>query len=238
MVTLLEETPPLDQPMRYGNRAFQSWIDKIKSEKDSLAQTVFGPELEKYKPAWEEIFVYWMDSFGDRTRLDYGTGHELNFLVVLLILVATGWIREQEFEGVANCVVRAYLSLMRTIQTTYFLEPAGSHGVWGLDDYQFLPFILGAAQLKGHTEYTPDSIHSEATLNQEHKEYLYFGCVYFIRQVKKGVPFGESSPMLNDISGVPTWAKVCQGLQKMYLAEVLGKLPVIKHLRFGSVLRF
>jgi serine/threonine-protein phosphatase 2A activator len=37
---------------------------------------------------------------------------------------------------------------------------------------------------------------------------MYFGCIDFIKSVKKGVAFGESSPMLNDISGVPNWDKV------------------------------
>lgn len=54
--------------------------------------------------------------------------------------------------------------------------------------------------------------------------------------MKKGVPFGESSPLLNDISAVPTWNKVTTGLQKMFMAEVMGKLPVMKHLRFGSII--
>lgn len=67
---------------------------------------------------------------------------------------------------------------------------------------------------------------------------MYFGCIKFIKQVKKGVPFGESSPMLNDISAVQSWEKVTTGMMKMFQAEVIGKLPVIKHLKFGSLLQF
>lgn len=83
----------------------------------------------------------------------------------------------------------------------------------------------------------PDSIHDESAM-REHEDFMYFASIKFIKDVKKGVPFGESSPMLNDISAVPSWDKVSTGMVKMFMAEVIGKHPVIKHLKFGSLLVF
>lgn len=98
--------------------------------------------------------------------------------------------------------------------------------------------MFGASQLVDNIDgYDPNSIHDEKALADK-DNYMYFGCIVFIKDVKKGVPFYESSPMLNDISGVPSWDKVAQGMLKMFNAEVMGKHPVIKHLKSGSILNF
>ncbi len=106
--------------------------------------------------------------------------------------------------------------------TTYTLEPAGSHGVWGLDDHSFLPYIFGSAQLspaisdiehipaEGSLVDTPDpaDVVKPAVVDRERKRNMYFSAVGFIYDVKKG-PFWEHSPILYDISGVKKgWAKI------------------------------
>lgn len=127
--------------------------------------------------------MYLVEGFGNATRIDYGSGHEMAFVMFLYCLFkikfltlddrrAVGllvfdrypYIFVQHRKYLTNPVNKArveilqcqghyryrYMKLMRKLQTTYRMEPAGSHGVWSLDDYQFVPFIWGSSQLIGN----------------------------------------------------------------------------------------
>ena len=134
----MEECPPIDQPMRFGNKAFRNWLDKVISNVDTELTIIAAggnPNFKNFERAIPEIREYLIESFGSYERLDYGTGHELNFFIFLYCMCKIGIYSVNDFKPLINVVFQRYLILMRRIQTFYFLEPAGSHGVWGLDDY-------------------------------------------------------------------------------------------------------
>ncbi|KAL7423270.1 Serine/threonine-protein phosphatase 2A activator 2 [Cryptotrichosporon argae] len=229
---LADTIPPVENASsRFGNPAFRTFYDALAAAAPSWHAAIPGMPAA----AVGEVAVYFCDSWGNRQRVDYGSGMELNFVLWLLCLRKLGLLTPADDAHLVLAVFNQYILVMRHLQSTYWLEPAGSHGVWGLDDYQFLPFLWGAGQLKHHKHLRPKSIHSAEILAHYAPSYLYLSSVAFINSIKT-VSLRWHSPMLDDISAVKTWAKVNEGMGKMYRAEVLGKLPVMQHLMFGSLL--
>ena len=172
--------------------------------------------------------------------MDYGTGHETSFALFLFCLTLVRFLQPEpkEERDVVLSVFLRYLKLCWKLQDVYRLEPAGSHGVWGLDDYCFLPYIFGSGQLRGnlsHNYVRGSSLTLFFMITKDQTEIavsaavhpplpptnLYFMAIMRILDVKTG-PFYEHSSQLHSIAvGVPNWGKVNSGLFKMYLVRFL-----------------
>ena len=285
MLAWVDEIPPsTTENIRFGNPAFRLWHARLVERSEGILRAILetrdckdddvvtveeaahrGLQATKEKTednqetpkdaSIAQVSCYLHDSFGHATRLDYGTGHESSFLVLLLILSKVKCLGKEEAPSIATLrattlsIFTQYLKLTRRLQTDYRLEPAGSHGVWGLDDYHCLPFYFGACQLHAAASASPTSslrletdlltnptcVSDESILKDYGDRYLYLSCIRYIRELKRGVPFFESSPMLFDISQtLPSWDRVARGMLRLYQGEVLSKRVVVQHFVFSK----
>lgn len=235
----LKQHPPDDNNgSRFGNPQFRTFLSSVSARSKALHRKLLSQlPTNVLDGAADELLTYFDNAWGSSTRIDYGSGHELNYLVYLLCLNRLSLLPPFTFPQVALIIFPRYLSIMRDIQATYYLEPAGSHGVWGLDDYHFLPFLIGAAQLHSHPFIRPLAIHNTATLDAYSEDYLYLDMVRHVNSTKTVKGLRWHSPMLDDISGVKEgWGKIYQGMRRMFLHEVIGKLVVMQHFLFGGLI--
>ncbi|GAA5934681.1 hypothetical protein JCM3775_002027 [Rhodotorula graminis] len=235
----IAQVPLQTSPQRFGNKAFRDWLAAVEQAEPELQRALLAvaPDLsDSLKAAvTPELHFHLLSSFGSPQRLDYGTGHELSFVAYLVCLVRARVFSERDECALVLRVFHEYIETVREVQRVFRLEPAGSKGVWGLDDHQHLVYLFGAAQLVGHPTLGPSSILSPSTLATHAPTSLFLSSIQHIHTLKRG-PFAEHSPLLDQIATtVPSFAKVAKGLWDMYRAEVLAKVPVVQHCRFGDV---
>jgi serine/threonine-protein phosphatase 2A activator len=226
ILTLIDELCSLTKKVpavahaRFGNPAFREWHSKAAEKITAFFQSDNQKNLAEYMA----------DSLGNPTRIDYGTGHELCFAIFLLLLLQKHRLLKDWAE--VNAVFNAYFSLIRDLIVAYKLEPAGSHGVWGLDDYQFLPFLLGAFQMQQQSSGVKPF---EVLFHREmgSSSFTFLQAIAFVNKYKTGGAFSDHSPTLYSIlTSCSEWNQIGAGLVKMHRAEVMEKFPVVQHLKF------
>lgn len=80
--SLAKATPPVENSAsRFGNPAFKTFYDKLLERSQALHESIPGLPKE----AICEVSVYFNECWGNRTRIDYGSGMELNFLAWMYV---------------------------------------------------------------------------------------------------------------------------------------------------------
>jgi hypothetical protein len=86
LYNLVDEIPPIKQPMRFGNKAFRTWHTRLRVESMIFVEKILPKEMID-SGVGIEIAEYLFISFGNETRIDYGTGHELSIAIFFLCLL-------------------------------------------------------------------------------------------------------------------------------------------------------
>jgi serine/threonine-protein phosphatase 2A activator len=104
--SIIEEAPPDTGPRRFGNISFRKWYEILESRIQDLLKTHLPKDVLEFNASrdgvsvLEELTPYLMGAFGSSQRLDYGTGHELSFLVFLgCIWKLGGFAKEASKDG-------------------------------------------------------------------------------------------------------------------------------------------
>ncbi|KAK6046365.1 phosphotyrosyl phosphate activator protein [Cooperia oncophora] len=163
-----------------GDPAFRKWFSLLSKNLNSLLEGLLRPDLY---PAIVELSAYLIDSFGRPEEIDYGVGNEASFLIFLMCLYRIGFLDVADQKAVVLGVFDKYLKLCRILQQKYRMRPA-IVAQFAIDDYQFIPYVWGSAQLIGNdVNLVPESYADRSIVDKYAADYLIFDAVHYIFQV-------------------------------------------------------
>jgi serine/threonine-protein phosphatase 2A activator len=225
---ILGMCPALENCPCFSNPGYRKWQGKMVDRLDDLLSGVTDNP---------EVHEYFANSFGNGSRLDFGTGHELFFLAFVACLLSLGILHESDAEEILFKVFWEYWDFFIALQSQYHLEPAGSAGAWGLDDFVALPFVFGSAQLVADSTISPHRIIDREMACLRCDDNAYCKWIEYLYQSKAG-SFSEHSRGLYSLKVVPDFEKLNEGMLKTYERDVLMRLFVVQQFGFGEILKF
>jgi serine/threonine-protein phosphatase 2A activator len=189
---IIQTCPLSEEKGRYANPGMVKVIEQVSDLSTNISKNIIDADS----------FRYLSNSFGNKIRMDFGTGHELNFLCFLFVNYKKKEIALNE----VSQILKFYFSLVKLFIKKFNVEAAGSRGVWSIDDYLLLPYLLGSVE----------NFNSPLPID------LISGGMF------KEACEGNRSVMLKEMCKL-TWPQINIGLYRMYVDEVLGRYVVTQH---------
>ncbi len=186
---IIENTPLSTEPARFANAAMKTVIDKIYEITDNM---------------------YLRESLGNKIRMDFGTGHELNFLCYLCTLYQSGDIKL----NYVFPILKDYFRIVRKYLRKFNVEAAGARGCWSVDDYQLLPYVFGSSE----------NFKLTTKIN-----YIFSGAFY------EAWSFREPTGLLKGICTLD-WPTINIKMLDLYDKEVFQKHVVTQHFIYSKYL--
>ncbi|GAA5907459.1 uncharacterized protein JCM6883_001213 [Sporobolomyces salmoneus] len=245
-VSLLVESTPTVPPSDQA-QTFTSFRSKLAVLATGLHLQLL-PSFRHADVLLPELQFHVLRSFGSTSRLDYGTGHELSFLLYLLSLRLSGILTEKDSREVVQRVLGGYWEVRDEGRKKFGLKVAGRRGVWREDEEGRVWFDQGASEKRGHPSRSKSSS-SISSLSSLHLNTsstplnLLRSLLSNTHPSSSPSGSGSSTPNPYSLARTPSPSNSPKhesrsDLLQLYIHTTLTSLPCLLHLRFGSLLPF
>ncbi|XP_016972084.1 serine/threonine-protein phosphatase 2A activator [Drosophila rhopaloa] len=183
-----------------------------------------------------ELGQYLRRSFGNVTSLDFGPANELMFLFFLCGLFRAGILLAKDTVAAALLLFDRYIHLVRRLVATYAL-PIAKDPMCSIDDYYFLPYLWGAAQLSLEAPFTPMQCDLARVVEGHRQDYMMVDLIEHLQKTRGG-QLSQVAFQLWSILSMPTWPQVYRGFERNYIDQVLCSTQTVQQAIFCELMSF
>ncbi|KAH8374135.1 hypothetical protein KR200_008179, partial [Drosophila serrata] len=214
------------------NVSYRSWLKKMfHIVLEQLAGTISSQKCNHIY----ELGEYLRRAFGNPTTLDYGPGNELMFLFFLCGLFRAKILKGSDTVAAALMLSYRYIHLMRRLIAIYEL-PKVSNPRSVIEDYFFVPYLWGVAQLCIKAPFSPKQCDRTKEIESYRHDYMLVNLIENLPD--KSGPLSYHAFQLWCLLSVPTWPEVYRGLERCYLNHILSSFHTVEIAIFWELMSF
>ncbi|EDV46954.1 serine/threonine-protein phosphatase 2A activator [Drosophila erecta] len=183
-----------------------------------------------------ELGQYLRRSFGNVNTLDFGPANELMFLFFLCGLFRAGILLAKDTVAAALLLFNRYIHLIRCLISTFGLSVAKDPRC-SIEEYYFLPYLWGAAQLSLDSPISPIQCEQEKILDSYRHDYMMLKIIDNL-QKSRNDSMSQLALQMWSILAMPTWPQVYRGFERIYIDNVLSSFGTVENAIFCELMSF